>query len=287
METSDVSRARAAAIATAAALHLPVDDAIVVHNSNKLALRLLPCDVFVRVAHVGQEVAQFEVELAQRLADTESPVACLEPRVAPRVYEHDGFAMTLWTFYEALTPHEVLPADYANALQQLHAGMRKLDVTAPHFTDRVAEAQQLVASRDRTPALADADRQLLTITLRSLRRAIEDRGAAEQLLHGEPHPGNVVSTKSGLVFIDLETCCRGPIEFDLAHVPEEVSERYPGADQELLRECRTLVLAMVAAWRWDPGDQLPNGQRAARELLRALREGPPSPTLDVVMRPLR
>jgi hypothetical protein len=93
----------------------------------------------------------------------------------------------------------------------------------------------------------------------------------------------VLSTKNGLLFIDLETCCRGPVEFDLAHVPEEVSERYPDADQELLRECRILVLAMVAAWRWDPGDQLPNGQRAARELLNALREGPPWPALDVVM----
>ena len=45
-----------------------------------------------------------------------------------------------------------------------------------------------------------------------------------------------------------------------------------------------VVLAMVAAWRWDRGDQLPNGQRAARELLRALREGPPYPALDAVMR---
>ena len=123
-------------------------------------------------------------------------------------------------------------------------------------------------------------------TLRTLRRAIGDRGAAEQLLHGEPHPGNVLSTKNGLLFIDLETCCRGPVEFDLAHVPEEVSERYPDADQELLRECRVLVLAMVAAWRWDPGDQFPNGQRAGRELLRALREGPPWPTLDIVTRRL-
>jgi hypothetical protein len=43
---------------------------------------------------------------------------------------------------------------------------------------------------------------------------------------------------------------------------------------------------MVAAWRWDPGDQFPNGQRAARELLSALREGPPWPALDVVMRRL-
>jgi hypothetical protein len=86
------------------------------------------------------------------------------------------------------------------------------------------------------------------------------------------------------LFIDLETCCRGPVEFDLAHVPEDVSERYADADEELLSECRVLVLAMVAAWRWDPGDQFPDGQRAARALLGALREGPPWPALDVVMR---
>ena len=164
--------------------------------------------------------------------------------------------------------------------------MRKLHVSSPSFTDRVAEAEELVASPDLTPELANADRDLLSSTLGSLRRAIGDRGAAEQLLHGEPHPGNVINTKHGPRFVDLETCCRGPVEFDLAHAPEEVSERYPDADQELLRECRVLVLAMVAAWRWDPGDQLPNGQRAARELLSAIREGPPWPALDVVMRRL-
>jgi phosphotransferase family enzyme len=284
MEASEVPRAVAAAMAIVSALDLTADEAVVLRNSNKLALRLLPCDLLARVAHTGQEVAQFEVELAQRLAETKSPVAALEPRVEPRVYERDGFAVTLWTYYEPLAPPEVSPAGYADALERLHAGMRKLDITTLHFTDRVAEAQQLVASRDLTPALAEADRDLLGNTLRSLRRAICDGGAAEQLLHGEPHPGNVLSTKNGPLFIDLETCCRGPVEFDLAHVPEEVSERYPSAHQELLRECRGLVLAMVAAWRWDPGDQLPDGQRAARELLNALRQGPPWPTLDVVMR---
>jgi Phosphotransferase enzyme family len=286
MQAAEVSRAVTAAMSTASALDLTVDDAMVLHNSNRLALRLLPCDVLARVAYGAQQVAQFEVDLAQQLAGTESPVSGLEPRVEQRVYERDGFVVTLWTYYERVTPREVSPADYANALERLHAGMRTLDVTTPHFTDRVAAAQQLVASRDHTPALDDADRELLGNTLRSRRRAIGDRGAAEQLLHGEPHPGNVLSTKNGPLFIDLETCCRGPVEFDLAHVPEEVSERYPDADQELLRECRILVLAMVAAWRWDPTDQFPNGHRAARELVSALRRGPPWPSLDAVMRGL-
>ena len=189
----------------------------------------------------------------------------------PRVYERDGFVVTLWTYYEPATPREVSPADYASALERLHAGMRTLDIPTPHFTDRVEQAQQLVASRDHTPALADADRELLGDTLRSLRRVIGDRGAAEQLLHGEPHPGNVLTTKNGLLFIDLETCCRGPVEFDLAHAPEEVSEHYPGVNQDLLRECRILVLAMITTWRWDRDDQLPNGRQLGTEWLSQIR----------------
>ncbi|HEX3964598.1 MAG TPA: aminoglycoside phosphotransferase family protein [Trebonia sp.] len=264
----------------ASSLGLTVDDAIVLQDSNKLTLRLLPCDVLARVAHGEHQVAQFEIELAQRLAGSGSPVAALEPRVEPRVYERDGFAVTLWTYYEPASSQEASPAGYASALERLHAGMRKLDVPAPHFTDRVERAQQLVATRDCTPALADADRELLGSTLRGLRRVIGDHGAAEQLLHGEPHPGNVLTTNSGLLFIDLETCCRGPVEFDLAHAPEEVSEHYPDVSQGLLRECRILVLAMITTWRWDRGDQLPNGRQLGTEWLSQIRTALDRNTLD-------
>jgi Ser/Thr protein kinase RdoA (MazF antagonist) len=270
MQASDVSRAVAAAMSIASSLDLTADDAIVIHNSNKLTLRVLPCDVLARIAPVAHQNAQFEIELAQRLAEYGSPVAALEARVEPRVYERDAFVITLWTYYEPVTSGEVSPADYARALERLHAGMRKLDLPSPHFTDRVDSAQQLVASRDRTPALADADRELLGDTLRNLRRVIGERGG-EQLLHGEPHPGNVLPTKNGLLFIDLETCCRGPVEFDLAHVPEEVSEHYPGLDHDLLRECRILVLAMITTWRWDLGDQLPDGRLRGTEWLSQIR----------------
>ena len=198
-------------------------------------------------------------------------VAALEPRVQPRVYVRDGFVVTLWIYYEVVPPRAVAPAEYAHALERLHAGMRQIDITTPHFTDRVAEAQRLVGSRDHTPALADADRELLSNTLRGLRRAIGDRGAVEQLLHGEPHPGNVLRTNQGLLFADLETCCRGPVEFDIAHVPEAVSEHYRDADQELLRACRLLMLAMVAAWRWDRDDQFPNRDEHRQKLLSEIR----------------
>ncbi|MEU3338187.1 phosphotransferase enzyme family protein [Streptomyces sp. NPDC002144] len=271
MQPSVLPRAVAAATATASSLGLGVDDAIVLHDSNKLTLRLLPCDVLARVAPAADQVAQFEVDLARRLAEAGCPVAALDPRVKPRVHQQDGFVITLWTYYEPTEPRQIAPADYAHALRRLHAGMRRLDVPAPHFTDRVAQAQHLVASRDRTPALADADRELLVDTLRNLREVTGERGGPDQLLHGEPHPGNLLTTANGPLFIDLETCCRGPVEFDLAHAPEDVGDHYPGVDHELLRACRLLVLAMITTWRWERDDQLPDGRRLGTEWLGEIR----------------
>ena len=282
MQASQVSRAVAAAAWTASALGLQVDVANVLQVSNRLAVRLLPCDVLARVALPTHEAAAFEVDLAARLAATNSPVARLDPRVAPGVYERDGFEITLWTYYEPQPDRELSPADYADALSRLHVGLRQVDVTAPHAEDRVREAQRLVGSRDRTPDLVDADRDLLLNTFSRVTPLIAGRDAAKQLLHGEPHPGNVLNTRNGPLFIDLETACRGPVEFDLAHVPKAVSECYAGIDPALLDECRVLVLAMVAAWRLDPDDRFPSGGQAAAELLAVLRAGPPYPALGTI-----
>jgi hypothetical protein len=282
MHATEVARAITATTALSSELGLVVGEARIVGNSNKLGLWLLPCDVFARVAFSGQEAFQFEIEIARGLTEIGSPVASLDTRVEPRVFERDGFAFTLWRHYKqpGIDPSA---ASYAKALEGLHAGMAQLDVVAQHFSDRVSEAQRLLRSQDRTPRLEDTDRELLLETLRSCSSMIYERSSREQLLHGEPHPGNVLSTAAGLLFIDFETCCRGPVEFDLAHVPEAVCETYSAADPELIQESRRLVLAMVAAWRWDSDDQFPNGGRAGRALLRALRAGPPWPTLDVVM----
>ena len=270
MQASEFQRAVAAATSIATSLGLTVDDATVLHNSNKLTLRLLPCDVLARVAPVAHQNAAFEIDLAQRLARSGSPIGALDPRVEPRVHERNDFAVTLWTYYEPVASREISPVDYAGALARLHAGMRTLDIPTPHFTDRVESAQELVASPELTPALVDADRELLGDTLRTLRRAIGERGV-EQVLHGEPHPGNVLNTVNGLLFIDLETCCRGPIEFDLAHAPDDVSEHYPGIDHDLLRECRILMLAMITSWRWDRADEFPNGIAMGTEWLSQIR----------------
>jgi len=272
MEPSEVQRAVDAGTAAASALGLRVDGAAVVHNSNRIVVRLIPCDVLARVAPPAQHSgARFEVEVARRLAETNSPVAELESRVEPRVYVRDAFAVTLWTYYEPVATSDIAPPDYADALTRLHAGLHQIDLGAPHFTDRVADAQRVVADREQSPELLEPDRELLSNTLSRLRAAISARGSGDQLLHGEPHPGNLLNTSRGPLFVDLETCCRGPVEFDIAHAPTEVGEHYPGADQDLLDLCRILMRAMVTAWRWDREDQFPNGLHWRIEGLNQLR----------------
>ena len=268
----------------ASELGLTVDQAIVMQNANRLALRLVPCDVVARVAgpvRRNHEVAAFELEMARQLERASGLVGVLEPRVEPIVYVRDGFAVTYWRFYEPLSRGDVTPGEYAQALEGLHADMRQLAVVAPHFTDRVDEAHAIVRDRSRSPKLVEADRDLLTHTLRSLRRAVVERGANEQLLHGEPHAGNLLKTTGGMRFIDLETCCYGPVEFDIAHAPIEVGRRYESIDRLQLRDCRLLMLAMVAAWRADRDDERPSGAENRDVLLRALRNALDHHGIDV------
>jgi aminoglycoside phosphotransferase (APT) family kinase protein len=269
MQEYEARRATRAAISSASSFGLTAHDAAVLHNSNKLTLRLQPCDVLARVAPAASQCAQFEVDVAQRLAEVGSPVAALQ---APEVFVRGDYVVTLWAYYEPVTSQAIPNAAYAGALECLHAGMRRVDLPSPHFTDRVAEARTLVADHTRTPELADADRVFLAGTLERMRRAVSGSGRPEQLLHGEPHPGNLLSTRTGPLFIDFETCCQGPIEFDLAHAPDEVADHYPGLDHQLLRDCRILMLAMITAWRWDRDDQFPNGHQLGIEGLSELRK---------------
>jgi Phosphotransferase enzyme family len=294
MEPLEVQRAVEAGCSTASALGLRVDDAVVVHSSNRVVVRLTPCDVLARVRPLVHQMADdLEVEVARCLTESGGPVAELAPRVGPRVYVHDGFAVTLWRYYEPVGSSDIGPAEYAQALVRLHAGLLQVEVRAPHFTDRVAEAQRLIADREQTPKLLGPDRELLREILRRLSIVIRGLGTDEQVLHGEPHVGNLLRTREGLLFVDFETCCRGPVEFDIAHglLPDEdghmlpaadVCEHYPGANHDLIVQCRLLTWAMITTWRWQRDDHLPNGRYWRIEGLNQIRAALNGPGLDVL-----
>lgn len=271
MEPSQVRHAVVAARSTARELGLQVNDAVVVHNSDRIAVRLIPCDVLARIGpQAWEDGFQFEAEVARRLTEINSPVGELEPRAGPRVYVRDAFALTLWTYYEQAG--DITPADYADALIRVHAGLRQIDLlAAPHINNRVAAWAEEINDPEQTPELPAPDRELLSNTFSRVRNAIDRWDTGDQLLHGEPHPGNLLSTGRGPLFIDLHTCQRGPVEYDIAYVPEDVAAHYPGANQHLVHQFRVLMWAGVTTMRWRSCDQFPNRDYWRGEGLNQLR----------------
>lgn len=249
----------------------------VLHDSNTVTVLVHPASVVARTVPLPPDpeatVArlQAEIDLALSLAAAGAPMALPDPRTPPRVQVEGSWAVTLWEHVPGPTAEHADPAVVGEALSRLHAAMRDAALRAPRYTDRVAEARTLLADPARSPTLPPAERMLLREALDGAERRVLARGAAEQLLHGEPHPGNLVLGPDGPRVIDLETCCRGPVEFDLAHAPPEVVAHCRGADRELEADCRTLVLAIAASWRFDPEDRFPDGRAWAAERIAELR----------------
>ncbi|MER7173427.1 phosphotransferase [Streptomyces mesophilus] len=270
METRRRGRAVDAVRRTVLGLGLRVDEVVVVHDSDRAALRLLPCDVLARVGPAEAGGFEFEVEVARRVTAAGAPVGELESRVDPGVHLCDGFAISLWRYYESAGT-EIAPAAYADALMRHHAVLRRTELDAPHFTERVDAALREVDDVDRSPELPAAERDFLSATLGGLASAIGDDPERDQLLHGEPHPGNLLGTSRGPLFVDLATCCRGPVEFDLAHAPEAVDAYYTGADPALVRQCRALNWALFSAWRWREEDRMPDREHWRAEGLDRMR----------------
>ncbi len=177
------------------------------------------------------------------------------------------------------------PSTYAEALADLHGAMRGIEVATPSFADRVAEAVGIVRDRRLAPAAGRS-------------RSEPARQIPPPHHPGRPRPRRrppAAPRRTAPRQRDLERA--GP----RLHRPRDllqrsdrvrcrarsraVAVRYPDVDRTLLNDCRRLVLAMVAAWRLEPGDQLPDGERAGRLLVQALRDGPPWPTIDEVWRP--
>jgi Ser/Thr protein kinase RdoA (MazF antagonist) len=138
----------------------------------------------------------------------------------------------------------------------------------PELDERLERADAAVAE---TPELDPGDRALLARTFRELRAEVRERTLGRRVLHGGAHDGNLLRTREGLRWIDLDTVCRGPLEWDLAHLPPAAAAAFPGADPDLLELMRALVGAEVAIWCWHTYGRAPEVDEAARIHLENVR----------------
>ena len=190
-----------AALTTARAHGLPTSDPVVLRDLTNLIVHLRPATVVARVqltlgALRGVAWARTEIAAAQSLATAGAPIAPPLSDVAPGPHDVDGVLVTFWHFVD----HDPALADAAIAgrsLRELHDAFAAYDGELP-TCDRLDEVRRLVddpelrAFAERLPPL--------------------DGGP----IHGDAHLGNVLWTRDGPLWSDLENICRGPREFDLA-----------------------------------------------------------------------
>jgi hypothetical protein len=243
-----------AALTAAHAHGLPTSHPVVLRDLTNLIVHLRPAPVVARVqltlgALRGLAWARTEIAAAQFLAAAGAPVAPPASDVDPGPHEVDGLLATFWTYVD----HDPALADATTAgrsLRELHEAFAAYDGELP-TCDRLGEVRRLVddpelrAFAERLPPL--------------------DGGP----IHGDAHLGNVLWTREGPLWSDLENICRGPREFDLACLGFRPSPEADAAiaaygehDAEAVEQARAYVTLFLAAVTPLVADRVGVGGRA-------------------------
>ena len=102
-----------------------------------------------------------------------------------------------------------------------------------------------------------------------------------QTLHGDAHPGNLIATRNGLVWIDFEDVCLGPLEWDLASIGDTTAVMaHHRPDPVRLAQCtelRALQVALCLIALDDVFDDLDGWTDAVRSTVGSLARLPDSP----------
>jgi aminoglycoside/choline kinase family phosphotransferase len=181
------------------------------------------------------------------------PVVSPAPELPDIVHRRGGLEMTFWRYHAQPSAAEPPPDRLAQALRRLHAALGQLPASVrarlPSYTEELSLARSLLADQAALPETSSADRSLLANTFDRLQARLDEMVSADRVvaIHGSPHPYNVLLVGGEPVFIDFETTCMGPVEWDLAHLDVQAEPFFRDlAQPELLWLCRSMASVNTA-----------------------------------------
>jgi thiamine kinase-like enzyme len=243
-------RPEAAAVAIASRFGLRVTAPVCLADSNNVIVWLAPSPVVAKVGTGHHHALSLELRVAQHLVRMGAPVVSPATELPQQVHHVGGFVATFWQ-YRRHDRTEVHPEILAMALAALHEALATYPGALPSFEEELHRFGQVLSQPQRSPALDDTDRNLLLVALDRFRMELASCATDRRALHGSPHSSNVLVMRGQPQFIDFETVCQGPLEWDLAHAAREVVAAYPGGfDSEVHGWCAALVSVKTAAWCW-------------------------------------
>jgi hypothetical protein len=217
-------------------------------NNTVVSLRPEPVIAKVGVRVRSQDEIRLEYAVAFELAALGAEIARPIQGTQPTSHTDTGFIVTLWERLDGADRATVPPDELARSLRRLHFALDQTQVALPSFRGMLTKASEALEDDSIMAALRHVDRELLRASYEQGFVALEGASFDEFRLHGEPHGGNRIETAEGLRWVDFESSCTGPVEWDLAFQSDEVVDLFPEADLGLLALLRKLNGARVATW---------------------------------------
>ncbi len=252
----------AAAVRVAESLGVRVGTPVHLRSTNNVVVWLRPSPVVAKIG-VGRRPGFFlEVDVARELDALGAPIVPLAPGLPARVHAQDAFEVSFWQYCPQPDAADIPPGQLASALHLLHSKCAQMSETLtrrlPHYRVELQSVSELLHDAERLSALPERDRRFLIRVFDQLcdRLAVLPSADARAVIHGSSHEHNVLLSDGEPRFIDFETLCKGPIEWDLAYTPPDTAKHYAGAvNSELLEVCRDLARVNTAAWCWSDVDR--------------------------------
>jgi Ser/Thr protein kinase RdoA (MazF antagonist) len=239
-----------AAVEVAAAFGVASTDPTLLQETNNTVVWLRPEAVVAKVATRpdARNDLRLEHAIAVELVAGGGEIAAPLPATVPIAHEATGFVVTLWERLDGVVQAQVKGGDLVQSLARLHDALAGTTYPLPSFRSSLLRARTALDNDTLMAAMLPADRAFLRETYDEWLSVLGDTAPSEYRLHGEPHEGNRLLTLAGLRWIDFESCCVGPLEWDFTFLPREVDADLVDIDHGLLALLRRLNSARVATW---------------------------------------
>ena len=264
-----------AAVAVAVRNDFAVDEPVMLRSTNNTVAWLSPSALLVKVSDHESNLLGYELAAGSHLAQAGAPVAAPDPALGDRVHRLNEFSLTFWQYLQPdPEPGDlVVLADTLRCFHERAQGFRGLEDGSVHrYDEGINDVRRRLDDVGFASALSTDERTLICRVIDTVRGSQQSRAESHLVLHGSPHGYNVVWAGGEATFVDLESVCVGPIEWDLAYMDPVAAAAYPGTvDVELLQAFRMLVAGCVAAWCMEGINRGPDMEWHARTHLRNLK----------------
>jgi aminoglycoside phosphotransferase (APT) family kinase protein len=199
-----------------------------------------------------------DIAVTTHLQAQGAPVVGPSTELPPGPHHHDGYAVSFWPFIASDPDRTVSAADCGAMLPDLHAALRTYPGHVPTLAAATVDLPRWLPVAARATWLTADERAVVHDAARRLGPLLDPPPGDEMVLHGDAHPGNVIATTDGPLWIDFEDVCRGPREWDYATTEVDPATG-PLSPYAQLR-CLQIALALVVLRddfadldTWEPG----------------------------------